>query len=540
MATLLYRSAEGPFNQQDDPQNPGIYTEDYNQTQYDYDPTTKLVTSQSYVSPYVGGYAGAPPPPQAYTKPGTELVDRYTVPADPTAPGYDAAAVGKDRRVYHDEPANLGGLRFEDQTVCDLTLVSATAIGPAAVGGTGSIAFAWMTSSPEAVQGEVTLSGLSFSRTVADLAAAGGVIAGLPPGLYGYSLAHLGLPGCVVGGSIRVPAANSVGCNDEYAGNYDPAVTQPDPASCTYAPAWRSAWGPAGMPVRVAAQAGQQEAFIVARLRIGFRDGHPLAAGRPLGAPLELTATVGPDGYATFRLGHYLRSALGVEDGEGGRLLDLNSSTATTDDLFVGYELRRVTGELLSHGYALNAAVPDEQIQAVLSPFSVIPQWIGFDDFVSVLSSQSAGRYGIIDDSTTGSRQRRLMPCPPNPLPVAWLAPGSGIGHWVFQGRPQLGDDIDEGSTYQEPETGERRWSDRGAGRRTITASSGVFKGADLMEGLRTLWRSPQVWYRPKPAGPWVPVTLEGGSFPAGRMGLLKQQVNISFTQAAPEWAQGQ
>ena len=368
---------------------------------------------------------------------------------------------------------------------------------------------------------------------------------GLAPGDYTAVFTDADSPAKTLEAPFTIDPAPVVvaGCQDEYATDYAPDATTA--GACAYVVNWRSAWGPTGMAVRVPALAGQTAAYTRARLRIGFRPGHALAADRPFGPALELTATVGPDGFATFRLGPYLRSALGVDDGEDGRRLDLNSPTANTSDLFVGYELRRLTGELLEHGYALNAAVPDGALATglLLSPFaSRLPVWPGFDEYLlPQLNDAMVGKFGEMTTDNAYQYDNVRLPCPANPLPVAWLAPGGGFGYWVFQGRPQLGDEVGEGSSsYQEPESGERRYSDPGAARRTITASSGVFKGADLMEGLRTLWRSTQVWYKPMPGGPWVAVTREPGSFPAGRLGVARQQVLVSFTHAAPEWAQGQ
>jgi hypothetical protein len=160
--------------------------------------------------------------------------------------------------------------------------------------------------------------------------------------------------------------------------------------------------------------------------------------------------------------------------------------------------------------------------------------WPGY----SWLRPQLGGtRYGIIGEVYP---QFVKLPCPSNPLPVAWLNPKGGFDFWVFQGRPQLGDDVADGQTYTEPESGERRYSDRGETRGTITATSGVFSGVDLAEGLRTLWASPQVWYQPTTSSEWVAVSLESGGFPVRKMGLARIEVSISFTEAAPHAVQGQ
>jgi hypothetical protein len=323
------------------------------------------------------------------------------------------------------------------------------------------------------------------------------------------------------------------GCQDEYAIDFNPQATSP--GLCTYAVNWRGAWGPSGVAVRVAAVPGQVEAFVAAELFIGFREGHPLHEFRPYSTPIDLRATVMPSGFATFHLGPFLRPQLGSPS-EGGYRLDLNSPTATKSDLYVGYELRRPTGEMLEHGYVLNAAVPDEQLgdAKLLTAFKRVPVWPGFDWMRLQLGGTLYARIGEIYP------QFISLPCPPNPLPVAWLNPLGGFDYWVFSGKPTLADELGEGQAYNEATSGERRYTERGEARRTVQASSGVFKGADLMEGLRTLWRSPQVWYKPDLDGDWVPVTLGSGSFPAGRAGVLRQEVSITFTEALPQYQQGQ
>ena len=368
---------------------------------------------------------------------------------------------------------------------------------------------------------------------------------GLTPGAYTLTETDSAVPPASVSGTVTI-AAYTVpvpGCTDEYADNYDPAATTSD-NSCTYTPRWRSAWGPTGLHVRVAATPGQQQAFIAAELRIGFRPGHPLAVTRPLGEPVALRATVGPDGFATFRLGPFLRSAIGAADGNGGYRLDLNSLTAYTSDLYVGYELRRTTGEMLEHGYALNAAVPDEQLPrpyGSLSPFFPgIPTWPGFTDYpVPYLGYDTA--YGTLSDTDRAiDFEGPVLPCPTNPLPVAWLAPGGGIAFWVFSGKSMRGDAVGDGQQFREASSGELRYSYPGAAYQTYQASSGVFRGDALLLGLRTLWRSPQAWFKPEPAGPWVPIIIERGSREVGRLGVLRNELPLSFQIAMPEWAQGQ
>lgn len=335
------------------------------------------------------------------------------------------------------------------------------------------------------------------------------------------------------------------GCRDEYALNFDPAANQDaSPNTCTYAPQFVSAWGAAGVPVAVEAPAGYDRAYLTATLRVGFRPGHPRAADRPLGEALTLRATVGPDGYATFQLAPYLRAALGSPDGRGGYRLDAGDPDQASA-AYVGYELRAAgsPATLWGHGYALNAAVPSAALTPgrLLTAFPRVPAWPGYVYSRLQLATSNAGRYGlVIDSGVPGPGQTVNLPCPPQPLPVCWLNPYGGFDYWVFQGRTALADAGEEGQAYQEAGTGERRYSERGAYRRTYAARSGPLRGADLAEGLATLWRSPQVWLQPTPGAAWVPVTLPTDTYAVRQLGVARAEYALTFTAAAAFAAQGQ
>lgn len=417
----------------------------------------------------------------------------------------------------------------------NLQLDNARATAETAAGGDG-------TATIQASSGTAPLTASVVELSLSQPAASGqpSVFTGLPASAYTLRVTDSSTPTPQVVQAIVAVAAYAppvAGCQDAYADNYDPAATSGGAAACTYSPRWRSAWGPQGLAVRVPAVAGQVVGFLTAKLRIGFRPGHPLAARRPLGAPLVLRATVGPDGYATFRLAPYLWPALGAPDGEGGYRLDLNAQAV--DDGYVGYELRRDTGELLEHGYAVNAAVPDALLVegVLLTGFASVPAWPGFEWPRPQLASVSAGQYGRIEEVTAPTT---YLPCPANPLPVAWLNKWGGFDYWVFSGRPQLGDEVGESQAFTEPASGQRRYAQRGEARATTTASTGVFSGPLFGEGLRGLWTSPQVWYQPVAGGEWVAVTLEGGSFPVRRVGLPRTELTLTFTEAVPHYAQGQ
>jgi hypothetical protein len=65
--------------------------------------------------------------------------------------------------------------------------------------------------------------------------------------------------------TVRPYVSLKVGCQDEYADNYDATATSP--GACTYTPLWRSAWGPTGVAVAVPALPGQVKAYTEAKLR---------------------------------------------------------------------------------------------------------------------------------------------------------------------------------------------------------------------------------------------------------------------------------
>lgn len=373
---------------------------------------------------------------------------------------------------------------------------------------------------------------------------------GLPPGVYTVQVSDytvsLGIPNPQsITGSVTIAAyvPSVIGCMDENALNYNPNATEA--GACSFGARWRSAW----QPVEVVAVAPlPTAAYLEAELWTGFPVGHPLAGSQPLTLLTTVRATVSPGGLATFRLGPFLQPLLGANDGHGGRRLDLNSPTAYATDLYQGYDLRLPGGgTLLQRGVVLNAAVPDAELGVVdgmLTPFAGrLPVWPGFDDYLVayLLPQGGQGQFGTVAPSAATSWDSTLLPCPQHPLPVAWLAPGGGFGYWVFAGRPRHGLDQSEGTLFNEALSNERRWSERGQALATVTASSGVFSGADWSEGLRTLRTSPQVWYQPDGDGtPWVPVVLESGSFSVRRRGVNRNEVVVAFSEARPLAVQGQ
>jgi hypothetical protein len=342
-----------------------------------------------------------------------------------------------------------------------------------------------------------------------------------------------------------------VGCRDESANNYNPLATQADNRLCRYTPRWVGVWSPEGVPVVVRPTAVPAPAYLSADLYAGYPVGHSLAAVRPLRYLATLRATVAPTGLATFDLAPYLRSELGALQDDGSRRLDLNSLSAQTDDLYVGFRLE-MAGKGMANGYALNSALVETKLEGLrtgqdpLWPFGVtFPIWPGLSYFTSKLHDDVTGRLGDVQKTPPASASAEgilvAMPCPSHPLAVAWLAPEGGYGYWVFQGRHHYGDEIGEGQAYTEAGSNELRYSSRAPSRQTVEASSGIFSHRAFVEGLRTLRRAVQAWYRPAGlTGPWVPIVLKGGNFPAYREGRRRYEVTIQFTEAASMPIQGQ
>lgn len=99
------------YNDTPDPENPGVYDVTYDRTSTFWNTDTRqLETSVPYPERFTFGYSGAREPTD-WSKPITELVDAYVVPADPSSPGYLADKVGHSLRLFHD---GNGGIRYEE------------------------------------------------------------------------------------------------------------------------------------------------------------------------------------------------------------------------------------------------------------------------------------------------------------------------------------------------------------------------------------------------------------------------------------------
>ncbi|UOQ53063.1 hypothetical protein [Hymenobacter cellulosivorans] len=388
--------------------------------------------------------------------------------------------------------------------------------------------------------------------TAADLTLTDGMgTIAAPPGLYTVQVADSSTPALRAFREFRIPpyVAPIIGCDDEEASNYNPLATQRDNSLCVYTSRWRSLWP--SLPIDVVVQDEVATTYVTAELYAGLIPGHPHEADRPLVFVTTLRATISPrTAVARFDVAPYLRPLMGALGSDGVRRLDINSPTAFSDDLYTYYRLK-VGAKTIESGYVLNAALADLSLHTTspvpLTPFGkMLPFWPGYSFPLSVLNFTGLGRYAFVTEVDPGEYEELgvhgvFMPCPTHGLPVRWVSPEGGYGYWVFAGKHQYGDDISDGATYTEAGTGEQRYSSPGVARRTVQVSTGPFRGRELVEGLRTLRRSPQVWYQPGGVGSeWVPVVVNRGAFPAYREGQTRYEFSVSFTEAAPQYTQGQ
>lgn len=540
---ILFDVYGAPYGQTNDPQNAGIFTYSVDNILYVWDTETRAVIKTGPVAQqYTGGYVGAPEPPATYSRPATLLVDAYQVPS--AGPGADATATGKRREVYHN---GSGGVTFTDSATCDLTLTNLVGRAPIGAATTGSVEFTVSTSAATVSATAYTLAGISRGVALVNVAKGRLAIASLPPDTYAIQVSDSA--GCFVGLNREItvvvpatPPAVVRGCMDSEARNYNSMANESD-GSCLFTPRFVGLWALGGIPVSVAPTS--LAGFVTAEIYAGFVTGHPLNAGNPERLVATVRATVSPrTGVATLDIAPYLRAEVGALQSDGTRRLDLNSPGAFSADLYTGFSVF-VAGQRQARGYALNSAATEAELAGVamgapLTPFgALLPRWAAYPFPVATLAT--AGRFGQVTQQAatySGTLRPVFRPAPCHGLPVAWLTPAGGWGHWVFAGRPQYADEIGEAQYYTEAGTYEKRAASMGPSYRAIEASAGPFAGRDLVEGLRTLRRSVQAWY--KPGAEWVAITKPTGNFPAYREGVTKYDFVIKFTEARPVAVQGQ
>lgn len=426
--------------------------------------------------------------------------------------------------------------------------IRAVGHAPTSASGNGHI-----TATPQGGTQPLTLELLGTSRTFPAIANQAKDIPGVAPGTYEVEVRDGYTPVRTAKVTVTVPAFVEpvAGCMDEDANNYNPLATVSNPDACRYTPRWVGVWSPEGVPVVVRPATLPAPAYLAANLYAGFPVGHSLADVRPLVYIATVRATVNPRGLATFDLAPYLQAEMGALQDDGSRRLDLNSFTAQTNDLYVGFRLE-LEGKGIASGYAVNSVLREQELEDIrvgedpLWPFGVtFPVWPGFDYLLTKLNSDRTNRLGELQTTPpeSGADEGRIiyMKCPSNPLPVAWLSPEGGFGYWVFSGNHSYGDEVGEGAPYTEAGTHELRYSSRAPSRETIEASTGLYSDRALVEGLRTLRRGVQAWYQPGgPGTTWIPVFLKGGTFPAYREGRRRYEATVQFTEARPQYVQGQ
>ncbi len=447
---------------------------------------------------------------------------------------------------------NCGSTGGGGVATCDLLISNVVLTQPTTVGGTGGMSASISTRYPPLTMSVTRLAPLpEITSPLANTQPGALVLSAVPIGQFRLNVKDA--QNCEASHEYAIAAPPPIiGCMDEAASNFDSLATQADNTLCVYTPRWVGAWHPEGVPVYYRPPAVPSVAYVAGDLYAGFPVGHSLAGVRPLAYVATIKATVGLSGLATFNLAPYLRSELGALLSDGSRRLDLNSLTAQTEDLYVGFRLE-VGGRGVAQGYAVNSVLSEIELEQLrteqdpLWPFGkTLPRWPGFDYQVSCLVNDTSGRLGkvvtVLSEADPDNDWREVhLSCPTNALPVAWLSPEGGFGYWVFRGNHAYGDEVGEGAPYIEAKTNELRYSSRGPSRETIEASTGVYSDRDLVEGLRTLRRGVQAWYQPDgPGSAWRPVFLKGGAFPAYREGRRRYEATVQFTEAAPQYVQGQ
>lgn len=535
------------------PTRPGATLVRYDYTVRTWDTSAKYVEGFTDIWQHTGGYPGAPDEPRSYSRPLDLPADAYTVPG-PGQFGHIAGREGEYTTIFHD---GAGDVTRTYAPRCDLRVFNILARAPVVAGGLGAVEFDVSTRAASVRVHAESLAGQggTVGTSLVNVAPGRLAIQQLPPGRYVLYADDANDCFTDFGANLEftVPPFTAApppavrGCTDEDASNYNPLATVND-GSCVYTPRWSALWAPEGMPVAVAPTAGPAGtplAYVSGEVYAGYPASHPFAGFRPQVKVADVRATVSPrTGVAEFNLAPYLRGQVGALQSDGSRRLDLNSSEAQLQDLFVCYRLV-VGGRAQASGYALNSALASQQLAelpdgAPLTPFGrTLPVWPGYDYFLSHRKNHEDGRGGFVARATPqdiGFPAKRLvyLPCPRYGLPVAWLAPEGGYGYWVFSGNHSHGDEVAEGQAYAEAGTGELRYSSRNGSRRTLEASSGVFSQRAFAEGLRTLRRAVQAWYQPGgPGTAWVPIVLRSGSFPAYREGRHRYEVTIQFSEAA-------
>lgn len=105
----LYHEYRGPYDQVDDPQNPGVFTYRMEHYRYDFDETTETVTSVQLTDEYgSGGYQGATPPPESY---GLATTEEF----------HDTCQGTTYRGFYHDGHGGFTVQEVQDSPLCGYT-----------------------------------------------------------------------------------------------------------------------------------------------------------------------------------------------------------------------------------------------------------------------------------------------------------------------------------------------------------------------------------------------------------------------------------
>jgi len=191
-------------------------------------------------------------PPRSTSRPITDLLDAYTVPSSPAAPGYDVTAVGRRRRIFHD---GNGGVRRVDTDACNLAISGLIIYQPTSPGGFGyiqvdvSTVAATISMDVELVQPGIT----TYFQGPLDAVSGRQYIYNLPASTTPYTLRIFDSNGCRLRQPFPMAGYSKVGCMNPDASNYDPQATEDQtPSLCQFEPpSWSAVGGLMPPPVWV-------------------------------------------------------------------------------------------------------------------------------------------------------------------------------------------------------------------------------------------------------------------------------------------------
>jgi hypothetical protein len=120
--------------------------------------------------------------------------------------------------------------------------------------------------------------------------------------------------------------------------------------------------------------------------------------------------------------------------------------------------------------------------------------------------------------------------CPKYPLHLYWLNRAGGWQNWVFDGKHEYGQDIEEATTWEDASGFTHRASIEGV-TETVNVYSG-FVPLAAYDTVFTILSAIRVYHRDN--GRFREINIETGSSQRHKEGLRRKELNFSFTYAEP------